>query len=559
MNVVRPEIPGLPETVPARMLNEFVYCPRLFHLEWVQSRFATNDDVEEGQYIHRVVDREQGDLPDKAEAWAGRTARSVWVSSPTLGLTAKMDLVEESENGTVVPVDYKKGHPDKNGDLWPSDRIQLLVQALLLRESGQRVTRAEAWYAETRRRVAIEINDSALDEVAQVLREAWRVAADPVMPPPLVNSPKCPRCALVGICLPDEINALHVPPAERRPLKRLMAPIVEGRPVYVTLQGTTIGVGRERLEVRRDGEVEASYRLLDVSQVCVFGNATVSAQAVRELMRRDIPVLWFSFGGWFSGVAEGLPGKNVDLRMAQYRASEDQQLAIARRMISGKIRNSRTMLRRNARGGTGQILEQLKGLAVQALEATAPEQLLGIEGTAARLYFEAFPAMIGDMVTVDLSGFAVNGRTRRPPKDPLNAVLSFCYSLLVKDLTVALYGNGFDPYMGVFHRPRFGRPALALDLAEEFRPLVAESVALQVFNNGEVGRRDFRIRAGGCMLESSGRKAVLRAHERRMEHEIIHPQFGYKSSYRRVLDIQTRILGATLLGELDQYTAMVTR
>lgn len=559
MSIVRPEIPGLPETVPARMLNEFVYCPRLFHLEWVQSRFATNDDVEEGQYIHRVVDREQGDLPDKAEAWAGRAARSVWVSSPTLGLTAKMDLVEEGKDGTVVPVDYKKGHPDKNGELWPSDRIQLLVQALLLRESGQRVTRAEAWYAETRRRVAIEVDDSELEEVTEVLREAWRVAAEPVMPPPLVNSPKCPRCALVGICMPDEINALHAPPAERRPLKRLMAPIVEGRPVYVTLQGATVGVSRERLEVRRDGEVEASYRLLDVSQVCVFGNATVSSQAMRELMRRDIPVMWFSYGGWFSGMAEGLPGKNVDLRIAQYRASDAQQLAIARRMISGKIRNSRTMLRRNARGGTGQVLEQLKGLAAQALEATAPEQLLGIEGTAARLYFGAFPVMIGDMVAIDLSGFSENGRTRRPPKDPLNAVLSFCYSLLVKDLTVALYGNGFDPYLGVFHRPRFGRPALALDLAEEFRPLVPESVALQVFNNGEVGQKDFKIRAGGCMLEASGRKAVLRAHERRMDHEITHPQFGYKASYRRVLDIQTRILGAALLGEVDHYTAMVTR
>ena len=135
MNIVRPEIPGLPETVPARMLNEFVYCPRLFHLQWVQSRFAANEDVEEGLYVHRVVDREQGDLPDKSEAWAGRAARSVWVSSPTLGLTAKMDLVEEGKDGTVIPVDYKKGHPDKNGELWPSDRIQLLVQALLLRES----------------------------------------------------------------------------------------------------------------------------------------------------------------------------------------------------------------------------------------------------------------------------------------------------------------------------------------------------------------------------------------------------------------------------------------
>ena len=124
---------------------------------------------------------------------------------------------------------------------------------------------------------------------------------------------------------------------------------------------------------------------------------------------------------------------------------------------------------------------------------------------------------------------------------------------------MTLEAVGFDPYYGMFHRPRFGRPALALDLAEEFRSLIAESVVLQVLNNGEVGPRDFKFRAGGCMLEADGRKAVLRAYERRLDQEVTHPQFGYKASYRRVMDIQARMLGAVMLGELDQYTAMMTR
>ena len=457
---VRPDIPGLPETVPARMLNEFVYCPRLFHLEWVQSRFATSDDVEEGRYLHRVVDEESGDLPDKSEAWDGRTARSVSLSSPGLGLMAKLDLVEDDGNGSVVP---------------------------------------------------------------------------------------------------DEMASLKTPPRERRPLKRLMAPILEGRPVYVTMQGTTIGIRNDRLEVRLDGELQASYRLIDVSQLCIFGNVTISSQAVRELMRNDLPILWFTYGGWFAGMAEGLPGKNVDLRIAQFGASEQERLEAARNMISGKIRNGRTLMRRNSRTEAERIGNQLKELAIQATKATSPGQLLGIEGTAARLYFASFPAMIGDNTRVDVSDFHENGRARRPPPDPLNALLSFCYALLVKDLTVALASVGFDPYLGMFHKPRFGRPALALDLAEEFRPLVAESVVVQVLNNREVGLRDFRTRAGGCMLEPSGRKAVLRAYERRLDQEITHPQFGYKATYRRIMDIQTRVLGAFLTGELDQYTAMVTR
>lgn len=556
---VRPDIPGLPETVPARMLNEFLYCPRLFHLEWVQSRFATNDDVEEGRYVHRVVDKASGDLPDKSEAWDGRVARSVSLSSPRLGLVAKLDVVEDGGDGSVIPVDYKKGHPDKAGRPWPSDRIQLLTQALLLREAGYTVHRAELWYAETRQRVAIYVDEAALDEVSETLKEVWRVAADPNPPLPLQNSPKCPRCSLVGICLPDELGALRTPPKERRPLKRLLAPIVEGRPVYVTLQGATAGIRHERLEIRLDGELQTSYRLIDVSQLCIFGNVTVSSQALRELMSRELPVLWFTYGGWFAGMAAGLPRKNVDLRIAQFGASDKDRLAIACRMISGKIRNSRTLLRRNSRTEAERIESQLKELASQAIQASSPGQLLGIEGTAARLYFGSFPAMIGENSRIDISGFKENGRSRRPPPDPLNTLLSFCYSLLVKDLTATLASIGFDPYFGVFHKPRFGRPALALDIAEEFRPLVAESVAVQVLNNREVGPNDFRHRAGGCMLEPSGRKAVLRAYERRLEQEITHPQFGYKATYRRIMDIQARILGASLTKEIEQYTAMVTR
>ncbi len=541
------------------MLNQFVYCPRLFHLEWVQQRFTTSDDVEEGLYLHRLVDQEIGTLPDKSEAWAGRAARSVSVSSPRLGLTARIDLVEDGGDGTVVPVDYKKGQPDKNGRVWPGDRVQLLTQALLLQEEGYQVQWAEIWYAQTRQRIGIVVDDEALHEVKAIVQRAWRVAADSKPPLPLRDSPKCPKCSLVGVCLPDELEALHMAPRQRKPLKRLMAPILEGRPVYVTLQGATVGIRNDRLEVYLDGEKQASYRLIDVSQLCVFGNVTVSSQAVRGLMLRATPVLWFSYGGWFAGMAEGLPRKNVDLRIAQFGASEQQQFEVAKRMVAGKIRNSRTMLRRNSRTSTEPTADQLKELASHALHAKSAQQLLGIEGTAARLYFGRFTSMVGPNTKVDVSDFQQNGRARRPPPDPLNALLSFCYSLLVKDLTVILFSVGFDPYYGVFHRPRFGRPALSLDLAEEFRPLVAESVALQVLNNAEVGPRDYKIRAGGCTLEASGRKAVLKAYERRLEQEITHPQFGYKASYRRVMDIQARLLGAVMIGEVSDYVAMVTR
>jgi CRISPR-associated protein Cas1 len=185
--------------------------------------------------------------------------------------------------------------------------------------------------------------------------------------------------------------------------------------------------------------------------------------------------------------------------------------------------------------------------------------LLGLEGTAARLYFARFTSMLTPDGGLDIAGFDTNGRARRPPPDPVNALLSFVYALLVKDLTVTLRAVGFDPYMGVYHRPRYGRPALALDLAEEFRPLIGDSTVIQVINNGEVRPHHFTLRAGGCQLDRNGRRAVISAYERRMAHEIKHPVFGYRVNYRRALDVQARMLAAHLTGEIPDYTPFTTR
>lgn len=552
----------LPETVPARMVNEFVYCPRLFYLEWVQGRFATSDDVEEGLYVHRVVDEPGGDLPpleDDLEHLAGRTSRSFWLTSPTLRVSAKIDVVEVGHGGAVTPIDYKKGGPDKRGRPYPADEVQSVLQALLLREAGYRVDQAEIWYAETRRRVTIPVDDRQLDSVRELLGRLWRTAAADHAPPPLVDSPKCPRCSLVGLCLPDEVNALRVRDnAPQRP-RGVMAADPDSRPVYVMEQGAVVAVRRGRLEIVKEKETLGTFRLIDVSQVCLYGNVTVTAQVMREMFAREIPVCWFSYGGWFSGLAEGLPSKHVDLRRAQYTTSPDRLLAVAGRMIEGKIRNSRTLLRRNSRVAPDRAVEQLRELAVSAVSAAGYPSLLGLEGTAARIYFGQFTGMFKSPGAVDVTEFESNGRARRPPPDPVNALLSFVYALLVKDLTVTTAMVGFDPYIGVFHRPRYGRPALALDLAEEFRPLIADSTVVQVINNGEVRPSHFTRRAGGCQLNTDGRRAVLAAYERRMAMEIKHPVFGYRVNYRRALDVQARILAAHLTGEIPEYTPFTTR
>lgn len=546
----------VPDLVPARMVNEFCYCPRLFFLEWAHLQFTDNLDTVEGRWHHRAVDKPTGAAPLPGEGDV-KAASSLLLSSTRLGLTAKIDLLEGTSEA-VVPVDTKRGAPpDVPERAWEPERLQLCVQGLLLRDAGYRCDYGVLYFAGARERVRVEFDDKLIARTLQVSEELRATAASAVPPSPLVDSPKCPRCSLVGICLPDEVNALA--DRAKRPPRRMVPREEEAAPMYVTEQGASLSKDKGRIEVTKKAQPITSVRMLDVSQLCLYGNVQVSTQLLRELFAQEIPVCWFSHGGWFSGIGIGLPGRNVELRRRQVIAASHVGLAIAARAVEGKIKNSRTLLRRNSRQRPDEALEQLLRLADQATTATSVASLLGIEGAAARIYFGAFQTMIRDDKRLPGRAFSFEGRNRRPPTDAVNCLLSYLYGLLVKDLTVVVYATGFEPYLGFYHRPRFGRPALALDLAEEFRPLIAESVAINLVNNGEVKDTDFVVRAGGVALTASGRRAVLAGYERRLATEVRHPLFGYRATYRRILEVQARLLGAHLLGEVPSYEPFVTR
>lgn len=546
----------VPALLPARMLNEFTYCPRLFYLEWVDDRWADNADTAQGDLAHRRVDAASGELPSPEDAEFLGRATSVRLSSDDLGLVAVVDRVD-SAGGRVIPVDIKKGSPAADGTPWPADRVQVLVHAILLREAGYRVDECSIYYVTTKQRLTFPVTDEALTEVRNVVAEARFVAAQALPPRPLIDSPKCPRCSLVGLCLPDETNALLA--RSETPPRRIVPRDPDNRPIYVTEQGAYVGIKGGRLRVTKDKELLADARMIDVAQVCLFGNVQVSAQALGDLWARGVPVLWFSYGGWLRGWATGEPSKYVELRRRQVAVHAQGGHAIAKALIVGKIKNSRTLLRRNARTGVSKTVEQLGRLCTQADRAQRFDELLGIEGTAARLYFAEFTGMIVTAQYPLIADFDVNGRSRRPPPDVLNCLLSFCYSLLVKDLVAVCLGVGLDPFLGVMHRPRFGRPALALDLAEEFRPLIAESTVINLVNNSEVAPKHFLRRNNGVTLTADGRRKVINSYERRLGATVVHPVFGYKVSYRRVLDVQARIMAAVMIGEIDSYTPMVTR
>jgi len=567
------------------MLNEYTYCPRLGYLMWVDHEWADSADTLDGLWQHRRVDRPGGPKlpPSGADADAKPEplhARSVDLSSARLGLVARLDLVE-AEGHAATPVDYKRGaRPDIPGGVWEPERVQLGAQALLLEEHGYTCERAFIYYVASRQRVEVPVDAALRARTLEQLTAFRATAAQPNPPPPLLDSPKCPRCSLVGICLPDELRLLrpeepvatppgeasggraHAPASEREPtVRRLLAARDDALPLYVQEHGAYVGKRGDCLRVSLAREVKCEPRLLHTSQVCLHGAAQMTTQALQSCLRAGVPVTWFSGGGYFLGMTRGLHHRNVELRRRQFATASDSArcLALARGLVFSKLRNQRTLLRRNASDLPPQALEGLRRAARRARRAKDLATLLGIEGAGARLYFEHFAKMLKGPAEGAGERFDFNGRNRRPPKDPVNALLSFGYALLTKDWTVTLQAVGFDPLMGFYHQPRYGRPALSLDLMEEFRPLIVDSVVLSVLNNRIVRPGDFVYSAGACAMKSSGRKALIQAYERRMDELVTHPIFRYRLSYRRVLELQARLLSRVLFGELKAYPPFGTR
>ncbi|MDE2948368.1 MAG: CRISPR-associated endonuclease Cas1 [Chloroflexota bacterium] len=549
--------------VPVSMLARHAYCKRLAYLEWVQGEFESNADVVDGTYKHRNV--------DKPSIWSGRTdvaneqsgsihARSVLLSDAKLGLISRMDLLEV-DGKTATPVEYKRGKApaaDEYGH--PEYEEQVCAQGLILRANGFTCNNGIIYYIGSKQRIKVPFSDALISSTLNHLVEMKEIAKGGSIPPPLVDSPKCPKCSLVGICMPDETNLLGANARQHQITKddvRRMYPIRDDAvPAYVQDQGARVSKSGDCIHIKTSDETR-KIRLIDVSELTVFGNVQITTQAVRELCERDIPVCYMTYGGWFVGMTRGLASKNVELRMRQYEmhSKTSTRMSIARKIVHGKIRNCMTMLKRNHDKPPAGKIAEMEGFAKRALVAKQYDSLLGIEGMAARLYFSEFSGML----KYESSTFDFNGRNRRPPKDPINAVLSFLYAVLTRQATVTVSKVGLDPYLGYLHMPKHGKPALALDLIEEFRPLVADSTCLTLVNTGELSGSDVVKSDFGVALTPEGRKTVIKAYERRMDASVMHPMLGYSASYRRILETQARLLARHVLGEIAAYPAFHTR
>lgn len=554
------------DLLPARMVNAWVFCPRLFWLE-NSGEFADNAHTLEGQRVHQRVDKPGGKMaPPEGDDGPPWHTRSLWLSHDEVGVSAQLDFVEEKES-EVLPVDTKKGRSNE-GALWPPDQVQLTLQALLLRAAGYQVTQVAAWYHSERRRVTVPLTEQMIATAKEAVAEARTCKTLEHPPAPLEDSPKCYGCSLNMICLPDETRRLMFEAQQAEIVttqepRRVIPARDDAMPVYIADHTARVAVSGNELVVtctdaKTDEERTQRVGLGQIAQVNLMGNARVTTPALHRLMQEGVPVAWLGSSGWFYGRVESSMTRHVEIRRAQYKAAESEVgLKAARMLIADKIANTRTILRRNRRPEevSDEVLVGMKRLMQDAENAGSAPSLLGFEGNAARMYWDGF----GAMVLRSGEGFRMHGRNRRPPMDPVNAMLSYGYGVLVKDCVHSVAAVGLDPYMGMFHTAHHGRPSLALDLMEPFRPLIVDSVVFGMLQRGEAVAKDF-VKAGQQVTMSQRvKKALLAAYERRMDEMVTHPTFGYRITYRQVLSVQARLLARFLVGEIAVMPSFRTR
>jgi CRISPR-associated protein Cas1 len=550
----------IPDLIPASMLAAFAYCPRLCYLQFVQGEFQDSAELAEGRFQHRWIDAAQDAVPEDFQPFH---ARSVSLTAPQAGVCCRIDLLE-GDGRSVTPVEYKRGEARPEG-LYEPHLMQLAAQCLALRENGFSCEQGMVYYIRSQERVAVKFDEALLDRAGALLASLRAAVQRGEIPSPLQSSSRCDRCSLAGICLPDEVTMLQEMQAEgmakgepEEKIRMLLASRDDAVPVYVVGQGKTVRKRGERLEVwsHDEGKINEA-RIREISKVCLYGGVEITTPAMVELMQRNVPVLHFSHGGWFQGICLGMSHKNVLLRIKQFQwaGDEDRSLSLSRKFVSAKIANCRIRLRRYDLDAPEKVLDSLAALAKEAENASSRQSLLGIEGAAASAYFSRF----GVLLKVAEGTFSFEGRNKRPPRDPVNSVLSYLYAILAKELFTTILAAGFEPYLGFYHQPKYGRPALALDMMEEFRPVIADAAAFSLFNKKELTDKDFIKTGIGISMTAEAKKKVLTGYEQRMQKEIVHPIFGYKISYRRVLEVQARLLSRVLSGELKEYPAFVIR
>lgn len=528
--------------LPVSSLAEIAYCPRNFYYRVVEQLDDYNVHTLKGR-----LEEDKRQRRGQVRREDGLQIRSELVSSDDLGLIAVVDALQDGER--LVPIEYKSGHLKES----LNDDLQLCAEAMILEDAlGVHLDYGFLHYLASQRRRRVEFTSSLREKVRSYMRQAWEILHSGQVPDPVADG-RCNGCSLREACLPEETLILE---QRDRPPTTPGVPARLGRSLIIDEQGAYLRKRQGQVVVMKRRDELAAIPVREIDSLVLVGAVQISTQALSLLLDANVEVHYLSTFGRYQGRFVPEWHKNVHLRLSQAAAHFDDSrcLQIAREMVRGKLHNLRTILRRAARDRSDPELassaDELRSIIARLEAVPDLERLRALEGEGSGAYFRVFNRLLNKPAPE----FDFTARSRRPPRDPVNALLSFAYAMLTSEVIAALSVAGLDPYIGFLHATGYGRPALALDLMEEFRPLIADTVVRRLINTGRVKPGHFRRRLGGCFLTEHGRSVFFQEWDARKRQQATHPVFKYTLAYGRMLELQARILAKVLTGDLETYT-----
>lgn len=524
-------------------LHALAYCERLFYIEEVEEIRVADSRVFAGRQLHAALEAD-----DEGEATA------IDLASDTFGLVGKVDCLKRRD-GSYLPYEHKRGRPARDADghaAWSSDRLQLIAYAVLLEEAfGQAIPEGRIRYHAANVTVRVPIDDAARNDLRAAIDRA-RALRETVDRPPIAENPRlCEKCSLAPVCLPEEVRHHREP---EREVIRLFPPDRDGTTLHVVAQGTAIGISGDSLVVKPREGSDVKHPARGVETVMLHGFNQISTQAIRKCVEHGIGVHWLSVSGHHTASLVPDVGQ-VQRRIRQYKAltDEDTCTRLAKQLAAAKVEGQYRYLMRASRGDDEarteiqRSLDGIQPLLAEIAKCSNRDSLRGLEGTAAVHYFAALRKLLGPQVP---EAFHSVNRSRRPPQDRFNALLSYGYGLLYTSVMRAILATGLEPALGFFHTPRSSAHPLVLDLMELFRVTLWDITLIGSLNRGQWHPdSDFAITRAKVWLSDEGRKKAIGLFEDRLQETWKHPVLNYSLSYARSIELEARLLEKEWSGE----------
>lgn len=541
-------------TLRVSSLHAWAYCPRLFYLEEVEGLYTQDAAVFAGRRLHVELEQQEG------EDW-----EELFLSDEDLGLRGCVDALR-TRDGQIIPYEHKRGRAARNANQqpepWPSDRLQVLAYACLLEATaGKPITECRIRYHADNVTVKVPVDSEGRQFVQVAIAEAKQLRRSPYRPPVTANERLCARCSLAPVCLPEEARLAN---NREWDAVRLFPQDDDREVIHVLEPGSRVGRTGEQIRIERRDQASQVIPIRQVAQLALHSFSQISTQALYLCKDHDVGVHWISGGGRYQGSFDRREG-SIQRRIGQFRALSDpnQCLRLAQQLVLCRGQSQRKFLMRGQRRQAEAtailkpLCQQIKVLLQQIHQAENLQTLLGLEGNIAALYFQGLPSLLNSNTAEELK---FCGRNRRPPQDAFNALLGFGYALLLKDVVNSIVTVGLEPALGFYHQPRSQAYPLGLDLMEIFRVPLVDMVIVASINRSQWDfKRDFEQRGTQVWLSDCGRRQFINLYEQRKQEVWKHPVTRYSLSYRRLMELEVRLLEKEWLGEGGLFAQLVVR